>query len=337
MVVIYAEKASLAKEIAYALKAGKRHCLKDEPTVGWYEFQFKGEQAVLCHGVGHLAQLVPAKMYDSKFEKWNLDVFPCIPDTFRVAPKSATLKCAKLVKSFFDKADWLINATDADREGELIFSYVCEICKCNKPFKRVWIEDLTDEKLRKAFNNLKEPQEQLVSTVTGNAKDLALAGRARDISDWLIGTNLTVADTKKFGAGMGMQSVLLTLGRVQTPTLNLIVEREKAIKSHKKAPYWKLTADFSSPNGKFTAEYEKGNFTLETEAKAALSECNGKPGIVQNIETKHKSQSAPLLFNTTQLLAAASNQLDWDSEKTTAVLQSLYDKNLNYHLLIVLP
>ena len=328
MVVIYAEKASLAKEIAHALKAGKRHCLKDEPTVGWYEFQFKGEQAILCHGVGHLAQLVPAKMYDSKFEKWNLDVFPCIPDTFRVAPKSATLKCAKLVKNFFDKADWLINATDADREGELIFSYVCEICKCNKPFKRVWIEDLTEEKLQKAFNNLKEPQEQLVSTVTGNAKDLALAGRARDISDWLIGTNLTVADTKKFGAGMGTQSVLLTLGRVQTPTLNLIVEREKAIKSHKKTPYWKLTADFSSPNGKFTAEYEKGNFTSETEAKTALSECNGKPGIVQNIETKHKSQSVPLLFNSTQLQIAASNQLDWDSDKTAAIMQSLYDKGI---------
>lgn len=143
MVVIYAEKSSLAKEIAHALNAGKRIPLDSEPTVGYYEFTFNGEQAILCHGVGHLAQLVPAKSYDEKFAEWNLSTFPCVPDTFRTAPKSATLKCLKLVKSFFDKADWLINATDPDREGELIFTYVCDVCKCSKPFKRVWIEDLT--------------------------------------------------------------------------------------------------------------------------------------------------------------------------------------------------
>lgn len=130
MVVIYAEKSSLAKAIAHTLKAGKRQSLKDEPTVGYYEFDFKGEKAVLCHGVGHLAQLVPAKMYDEKYGKWDLSVFPCIPENFRTAPKAQTAKCLKLVKSFFDKADWVINATDPDREGELIFSYVYDICKC---------------------------------------------------------------------------------------------------------------------------------------------------------------------------------------------------------------
>lgn len=322
MVVIYAEKSSLAKAIAHTLKAGKRQSLKDEPTVGYYEFDFKGEKAVLCHGVGHLAQLIPAKMYDEKYGKWDLSVFPCIPENFRTAPKSQTVKCLKLVKSFFDKADWVINATDPDREGELIFSYVYDICKCKVPFKRVWIEDLTDQKIQHAFDNLKEPDEALSPTVSGNAHDLQLAGRARDISDWLIGTNLTVAATKKFGG----YDNLLTIGRVQTPTLNLVVEREKAILSHKKTPYWKITAAFSSPSVTFEADYEKGNFTVESEANAVLAECEEKTGIVTSIETEHKTKSAPLLFNTTQLLIAASKTFGWDSEKTSKIMQSLYDK-----------
>lgn len=324
MVVIYAEKSSLAKAIAHALGAGKRIALEDEPTVGYYEFTFKGEEAVLCHGVGHLAQLIPAKSYDAKFSKWDLDVFPCIPETFRAAPKAQTINCLKLVKSFFDKADWIINATDPDREGELIFTYVCDVCKCSKPYKRVWIEDLTDNKIKYAFDNLKNPDEQLSAQVKGNAHDLQLAGRARDISDWLIGTNLTVAATKKFGG----YDNLLTIGRVQTPTLNLVVEREKAIKNHVKTPYWKLSAKFSASDVEFDADYEKGNFTVEAEAKKAFSECNGKSGIVTSVVTKHKTESAPLLFNTTQLQIMASKKFGWDSDKTTKIMQSLYEKKL---------
>lgn len=328
--VIYAEKSSLAKEIAHALNAGKRISLKDEPTVGYYEFTFKGEQAVICHGTGHLAQLIPAKMYDNKYENWDLSVFPCIPDKVRVAPKAKTLKCLNLVKSFFDKADWIINATDPDREGELIFTYVMEVCKCNKPYKRVWIEDLTDQKIRYAFDNLKAPKEQLTPTVTGNAYDLQLAARARDITDWLIGVNLSVAATKKYGK-TATDSKLLTVGRVQTATLNMVVEREKAILTHVKTPFWKLTANYTTAEGAFEAAYEKGNFTSEAEAKTALAECNGKIGIVTSIETKHKTEAAPLLYNTTQLQITASKKLDWTAEKTQAVMQALYEaKYMSY-------
>ena len=324
MVVIYAEKSSLAKEIAKTLGAGKRISLKDEPTVGYYEFTFKGEDALLCHGVGHLAQLVPAKSYDEKFSSWDLNIFPCIPENFRKAPKSATLKCIKLVKSFFDKADWLINATDPDREGELIFTYVYEVCKCKAPFKRVWIEDLTDQKIKYAFNNLKNPDEQLSAQIQGNAQNLQSAGRARDIADWLIGTNLTVAVTKKFGG----YNNLLSVGRVQTPTLALVVKREKDILNHVKTPYWKLSALFSSPNDKFEADYEKGNFKGENEANTVLSECNRHKGIVVSLETKHKKESAPLLFNATQLQVTANKKLGWDSDKTAKIMQSLYEKKL---------
>lgn len=326
MVVIYAEKSSLAKEIAYALHAGPRKALADEKTVGYYEFKFNGEDAVLCHGVGHLGQLVPAKNYDEKYGKWDLDIFPCVPDEFRTGAKPKTLKCLQLVKSFFDKADWIINATDPDREGELIFAYVYGLCKCHAPFKRVWIEDLTEQKIQYAFNNLKEPDEQLSATEKGCALDLQKAGRARDISDWIIGTNLTVCATKKFGGFENMMSV----GRVQTPTLNLVVEREKAIVNHVKTPYWKLTAVFSSPND-FEAEYEKGNFKDENEANTVLSECQGKTGIVTSLETKHKTENAPLLYNATQLQIAANKKFGWDSDKTAKVMQELYEaKYMSY-------
>ncbi len=325
MLVIYAEKSSLAKEIARTLKAGKRIALKDEPTVGYYQFNFKGEDAVICHGVGHLAQLVPAKAYDEKYAKWDLDAYPCIPDQFRSAAKSQTISCMKLVKSFFDKADWIINATDPDREGELIFSYVYEVCKCKAPYQRVWLpQDLTEQKIRHAFDHLKQPDEQLSDTMQGTALDLQMAGRARDIADWVIGTNLTVAFTKKFG---GFEN-LLTLGRVQTPTLALVVQREKAILNHKKTPFWKLTADFSSPDVSFEAEYEKGNFKDEDEAKSVLKECTGNKGIVTSLETKHKTESVPLLYNATQLQIAANKKLGWDSDKTAKVMQSLYEKHL---------
>ena len=324
MVVIYAEKASLAKEIANALHAGKRIPLAGEPTVGHYEFKFRGEDAILCHGVGHLAQLVPAASYDEKFKSWDLNVYPCIPDNFRAAPKADTLKCMKLVKSFLDKADWCINACDADREGELIFAYICDVCHCNAPFKRVWIEDLTEQKLRYAFDNLKAPNQQLSPTEKGTASDLRLAGRARSIADWLIGVNLTVAATKKFGN----RDKMLSVGRVQTPTLNLVVEREKAILGHKKTPFWKLTVQFQTTNEQFEAEYEKGNFQVEVEAQQALSECNGRNGIVTSIEIKHKTESVPLLYNATGLQIAANKKYGWDSEKTAKVMQSLYEKKL---------
>lgn len=324
MVVIYAEKSSLAKEIASALGAGKRISLKEEPTIGYYQFTFQGEDAVLCHGVGHLAQLVAAKNYDEKYGKWDLDVFPCIPDNFRAAPKQQTVTCLKLVRKFLEESDWAINATDPDREGELIFGYVRDVCKYNKPVKRVWIEDLTDEKIRKAFSNLKNENEQISEQQKGCASDLQYAGRARDIADWVVGTNLTVATTKKFG---GFEN-LLSVGRVQTPTLAMVVNREKQIINHVKTPFWKVTGTFEASGISFEAEHEHGNFDNEAEANNILSACNSKNGAVKSKEVKHTSSAAPLLYNATQLQIACAKKYNWNSDKTMAVMQQLYEHKL---------
>jgi DNA topoisomerase-3 len=141
MVVIYAEKASLAKAIAHALGAGQR-IAGSEKTIGHWEFSFYGEAAVLCHGAGHLATLLDARDYDTeRYGKWDLDNYPCIPTEFRVKPipKKASPQaetCLKYIKPFFERADWLINATDPDREGETIFAYVYDLLQSKKPWKR---------------------------------------------------------------------------------------------------------------------------------------------------------------------------------------------------------
>lgn len=325
MLVIYAEKSSLAKTIANVLGAGPRIPMQGEPTVGYYRFKFNGEDAVLCHGVGHLMSLVPASSYDEKYKNWDLSVFPCIPDKFRIAPKKETIACARLVKSFFRQADWCINAADPDREGELIFSYVYQACGCKAPYKRVWIEDLTDEKIKKAFGNLIEPKQPVSAQNPGSPYDLQMAGRARNIADWLIGNNLTVAATKRFGG----YKELLSVGRVQTPTLALVVEREKAILNHTKSKFWRLMANFTTAGGDaFEAEYAEGKITDFKDAEKKLTDCGNSDGIVAEVNTKHRSESAPLLFNATQLQIAANKKFGWDSEKTSKVMQELYEHKL---------
>lgn len=311
MVVIYAEKASLAKEIASALHAGKRIAYPKEPTIGHYEFTFRGEKAILCHGVGHLCELANAKSYGEQYAKWDLNVYPCIPQEYKIAVKDKTKTCFEYVKSFFDKADWLINATDPDREGELIFAYIYEAMNCTKPWKRVWIEDLTPQKIQYAFAHLKE---------SGEVINIQKAGRARGIADWICGINLTIAATKKLSSSKDM----LSIGRVQTPVLAMVVEREKKILNHIKTPFWKLFAKFTAPTGEFIAEYEKGQFDNESEAKQILASCTGN-GIVKSKTVKKKSVSQPLLFNATQLQATAGKKLGWDLKKTVKIMQELYE------------
>ena len=169
MIVIYAEKASLAKAIAVALKAGSRIAHPKEPTIGHYEFIFNGEKTIICHGVGHLCGLVDAKAYGEQYAVWNTENYPCIPDSYQIAAITDTKNCFDYVKGFFDKADLIINATDPDREGELIFAYIYETMHCTKPWKRVWIEDLTPQKIQYAFAHLKVSSEVISIQQAGRA------------------------------------------------------------------------------------------------------------------------------------------------------------------------
>ncbi len=314
MVVIYAEKASLAKEIACALKAGKRISNSNDNRIGHWKFEFNGEQAVIVHGQGHLVKLESAEAYGSQFHKWDLNSYPCIPEMFKLQVKEDTSGCYSYVKQFFDKADWLINATDADREGELIFAYVYQKTGCNKPWERVWIEDMTDKKIRQAFSNLKSSDE-----MTG----LQLAGRARSITDWLFGMNITVAMTQKFSNGNGV----LACGRVQTPTLALVVNREKQIKNFTKKPFYKVVGQFTSQNGDYSGELKDGKFDIKTDAERIVAQTNGLGKII-SIEKKKSVVNAPLLYNSTQLQVACGKLLGWELKKAERVMQQLYEAKL---------
>ena len=312
MIVIYAEKASLAKAIAAALKAGNRIAHPKEPTIGHYEFTFNGEKIILCHGVGHLCGLVDAKVYGEQYAVWNTDNFPCIPDSYQIAVNTDTKTCFDYVKGFFDKADLIINATDPDREGELIFAYIYEAMHCTKKWKRVWIEDLTPQKIQYAFAHLKDSSEVI---------SIQQAGRARGIADWLCGINLTIAATGKYSAD---PKNMFRIGRVQTPVLAMVVEREKKIKGHIRTPFWRLLAEFQTDNGSFTAEYEKGILDNEHQAKSLLSKCVGN-GTVTAKTVKKRTVGQPVLYNATQLQATAGKKLGWDLDKTVKVMQDLYE------------
>ncbi len=318
MIVIYAEKASLAKAIAVALKAGNRIANKKEPTIGHYEFTFNGEKTILCHGVGHLCGLADRTAYGEQYKNWDLSIYPCIPESYQVVVKDKTKTCFEYVKGFFDKADLIINATDPDREGELIFAYIYEAMHCTKKWKRVWIEDLTPQKIQYAFSHLKDSSEVI---------SIQQAGRARSIADWLCGINLTIAATGKYCAN---PKDMFRIGRVQTPVLAMVVEREKKIKGHIKTPFWRLLAEFQTDNGSFTAEYEKGIFDNEQQAKSLLSKCVGN-GTVTAKTVKKRTVGQPVLYNATQLQATAGKKLGWDLKKTVKVMQDLYEhKYMSY-------
>ena len=318
MVVIYCEKASQAKAIAEALHAGRKIVPADNKYIGHWEFDFKGEPSVICHGAGHLCTLFDAKDYDSeKYAKWNLTDFPCIPDDFSIKVPENSLSAFTYCKQFFDNCDRVINATDADREGELIFGFVYEKMNCSKPWQRAWILDLTPEKIRYAFDNLKSSDEML---------PLQMAGRARSIADWLVGINLTIGMSVKFSSQHSKN--VFNVGRVKTPTLNMIVERERAIQNHTKTPFWKLQAEFVTLKGKFIAEHQNGNFDNEQTATEILKKIEGKPGKVISIESKTETVSPPLLYNSTALQADAGKKYGWSVEKTMKLMQSLYEKKL---------
>lgn len=315
MVVIYAEKASLAKEIAGALGAGKRIENPQDKRIGHWDFEFNGENAVIVHGQGHLVKLEAPEAYGAQYKGWDLQSYPCIPDKFMLQVKSDTEGCYRYAKQFFDKADWLINATDADREGELIFAYVYQMMGCVKPWKRVWIEDLTNQKIRYAFSHLKDSSEMI---------NLQNAGRARSAADWLFGMNVTVAMTKKFSNNNGV----LACGRVQTPTLALVVNRENEIKNFTKKPFYKVTADFSAENGDYSGDYQGGNLNTKAEADDVLAQAVGGEGTVRELTVKKSKVSAPLLYNSTQLQVACGKVLGWELKKAESVMQQLYEAKL---------
>ena len=239
MVVIYAEKSSLASEIAHVLHAGKRIALEDEPTVGYYQFSFKGEDAILCHGVGHLAQLLPAKSYDEKYSKWTYNDLPIFPVDWQYEVSSGTKKQFSILKKLMARDDVasLVCATDAGREGELIFRLVYHKAGCRKPFERLWISSMEDVAIKEGFENLR----------SGTEYDaLYEAALCRERADWIVGINATRLFSTLYGQ-------TLNVGRVMPPTLAMAVMREAAIAAFKPEAFYTVQIGLDG----FTASSER--------------------------------------------------------------------------------
>jgi DNA topoisomerase-3 len=302
--LILAEKPSVARDLAGALGQFKN---KD----GYLE----NDKYVVTWAIGHLVELANPEDYDPQLKKWAFETLPIMPEKFKLKANSGTKKQFKVVKELLNRSDieQLICATDAGREGELIFRYIYRLAGCKKPFKRLWLSETTPAAVKKGFASLRP----------GCDFDrLAAAAEARSRADWLIGINATRAFSVRY-------KVLLSVGRVQTPTLALIVNREREIKNFMSTPYWELHAQFAKNDGQnYTGKWfhgEQNRFNTPEEARIVQVKVNGQPATVVEVEEKDISEQPPMLFNLNDLQKEANKKFGISAAKTLEAAQSLYE------------
>lgn len=302
--LVIAEKPSVGRDIARVLGCDKRA-----------EGYLAGEEYLVSWAVGHLAQLAAPEDYDPTLKKWAFDTLPIMPPEMRLvaAPggKSQLAVLKKLMNS--REVDGLICATDSGREGELIFRYIYQLVGCKKPFRRLWVSSMTDKAIRDGFAALRP----------GADYDLLYASaRCRSEADWLVGINASRAYTLKYDA-------LLSIGRVQTPTLAIIVDRAAEIAAFVPEEYFEIKADFANGNAAYWGLWQNaaGESRLKNkeQADAVLAKLKGADGVVQEVRREEKSQPPPLLYDLTELQRDCNKRYGFSAQKTLDLAQSLYE------------
>jgi DNA topoisomerase-3 len=304
--LVIAEKPSVARDLTDALPG----------TFDNHESYYESEDTVITFAVGHLVELIAPEEYDERFKKWRMDDLPIIPDEFRLHARDK--KAEKQLKVIHkqlqrDDVDKVVNACDAGREGELIFAYIYETSGVDKPVERLWINSLTKTAIKEGFEHLR-PGEQL--------RPLEAAARSRSEADWLVGMNATRAATIRGRAWVGG---VVSLGRVQTPTLALLVKREREIQAFVPEPYWLVHAEFDP---RYQGLWFEGDETRLKEAKRAeeiAAKVSGKDGAVESVERKEQSERAPLLYDLTSLQRDANRRFGFSARRTLQAAQSLYE------------
>ena len=310
-IVVLAEKPSVARDIARVLGASARGdgCLTGNGyTVTW--------------AIGHLVTLKEPEEIDARYKRWRAEDLPILPQRMELKVISKTRAQFKTVKALINdrETDRLICATDSGREGELIFRYIYEMAGCKKPFDRLWISSMTDEAIRDGFAHLK-PGAQYDA--------LYLSAKCRSEADWLVGMNASRAFTLRYG-------VLLSIGRVQTPTLQMLVKRRLEIDQFVPEPYFTVRADFTDYKGIWFDERQKDEKThipTREQAEAIAAQVQGKTARVISAKSEEKRELAPQLYDLTTLQREASTLLGFTAEKTLKTAQSLYE----HHKLITYP
>jgi DNA topoisomerase-3 len=303
-ILVFAEKPSVGRDIARILKAGSK-------GRGFLE----GNGYIVTWGFGHLVCLGTPEAQNPSWKRWSLDTLPMLPDSWNLAVIPSAREQFETVAELMNRDDVgeIVNAADAGREGELIFRLVYQHSNCKKPFKRLWISSMTDEAIKEGFEKL-QPGEKY--------NDLAMAAQGRSRADWLVGMNFTRAYTKKFNE-------MLTLGRVQTPTLALVVERHLEIKNFVPKDYWEISADFGDFSALWFNPDDKENPTRidEQEQAQKLAEClPGRTAKVKSVKKTKKKQQPPYLYDLTTLQRDANSRYGMTAAQSLSVLQNLYEK-----------
>ncbi|MFC4932132.1 DNA topoisomerase III [Massilia sp. GCM10023247] len=318
--LIIAEKPSVANDIAKTLGGFTKH---DE--------YFENDEYVLSSAVGHLLEIAVPEEYDVKRGKWSFTHLPMIPPYFALNPIAKTESRLKVLNKLIKRKDvtTLINACDAGREGELIFRLIAQNAKAKQPVKRLWLQSMTPNAIREGFKQLRSDEEML---------PLADAARCRSEADWLIGINGTRAMTAFNSKEGGFY--LTTVGRVQTPTLSIVVEREEKIKKFVPRDYWEVRAEFVCAAGVYEGRWLDQNFKKDendpekraerlwskTAADSIAAACRGKQGVVTE-ESKPTTSMAPALFDLTSLQREANGRFGFSAKNTLGLAQALYEKH----------
>lgn len=302
MIVCIAEKPSVAREIANVLGAKTK---KD----GYIE----GNGYQVTWTFGHFCTLKEPHEYAPQWKRWSLDLLPMIPPRFgiKLIDNDGVIKQFSIIESLIASADEVINCGDAGQEGELIQRWVMQKAQCKCPVKRLWISSLTEDAIREGFQKLRSQSE---------FDKLYEAGLSRAIGDWLLGMNATRLYTVKYGQNKSV----LSIGRVQTPTLALIVNRQLEIENFKPEPYWELKTIYRDT----TFSVTKGRFTTQEEGEKFLNEIKDSEFEVIDVSVKKGEEAPPRLFDLTSLQVECNKKFAFSAEETLKTIQSLYEKKL---------
>ena len=302
MIVCIAEKPSVAKDIARIIGA-------NSSRDGYME----GNGYQVTWTFGHLCTLKEPNDYTENWKHWSLSALPMIPDRFgiKLIDDAGIRKQFAVIERLMQAADGIINCGDAGQEGELIQRWVMQKAKAKCPVKRLWISSMTDEAIREGFNSLKDQSEY---------NPLYIAGLSRAIGDWILGMNATRLYTLKYG----QNRQVLSIGRVQTPTLALIVNRQKEIDNFKPEPYWVLSTVYRDTL--FTAT--KGRFASKEEGEKAFETIAGKTFCITDVQKKNGTEAPQRLFDLTSLQVECNRKFSYSAETTLNLIQALYERKL---------
>ncbi|HEU0195273.1 MAG TPA: DNA topoisomerase, partial [Gaiellales bacterium] len=308
--LIIAEKPSVGQDYAKAL----------QERFGKHEGYLESDEHVVSWAIGHLVELAEPEDYDEALKRWSIKTLPVLPEKFKLKPESRGKKQYDVLRRLLkrDDIDEVVNGCDAGREGELIFAYIYEQSKARKPVRRLWVNSMTRDAIRDGFESLREGSEMA---------NLESAARSRSEADWLVGMNATRAATVR-GRALGG---VVSLGRVQTPTLALIVRRDLAIDAFVPETYFQVDARFQLDGARsYTGRWFSGkeDRTSERErADAAAQAARDKPATVEQVKKTERKTRPPLLYDLTSLQRDANSRYGFSARRTLAAAQRLYEEH----------